>query len=65
MQQIAGFILLFSIFSLLGCTALKFQEELSDYTNDVSQLENLLLKEPQNARLLRDLGIIYFKNSSL
>ena len=63
MFKIILFCLTLIFLSLAGCTALKFQEDLTDYTNDVSQLEAQLKKDANNARVLRDLGIIYFKTA--
>ncbi|UCF64291.1 MAG: hypothetical protein JSW33_00245 [bacterium] len=65
MSDIIRTILSVFIFSLLSsCTALKFQEDLSDYFSDVDNLQTQLRKKPDNAGVLRDLGIIYFKTSN-
>jgi len=53
----------FLIWVMTSCTALKFQEDLSDYSNDVLQLRKQLKEEKDNAKVVRDLGIIYFKTA--
>jgi tetratricopeptide (TPR) repeat protein len=63
MLKIVFWCFIIVILSLNGCTALKFQEDLTDYTTDINQLEIQLSKDKNNARILRDLGIIYFKTA--
>ncbi|MGH1362401.1 MAG: tetratricopeptide repeat protein [Calditrichia bacterium] len=58
---IARFSLLCFLTLILSCTSVKFQENVDDYKEEISELNEQLRENPQNAEALRDLGAIYFQ----
>ncbi|MBN2366380.1 MAG: tetratricopeptide repeat protein [Calditrichaeota bacterium] len=46
-----------------GCASLKFQEDISDYRNQITSLLDQLRQDQSNAEIHRDLGVIYFRTA--
>lgn len=59
--KIIRFLTLFIISLGISCATIRFQEDISDYFDDIQKLESKLKADPDNAEALRDLGVIYFQ----
>jgi tetratricopeptide (TPR) repeat protein len=48
---------------LLSCAAVKYQQDVSRYRDDIERLEAKLKTDPNNFDALRELGVIYFQTA--
>jgi tetratricopeptide (TPR) repeat protein len=48
----------------ISCAQIRYQEDISDYQDEVTMLKSRLLSNPDDAEARRDLGIIYFQTKN-
>jgi tetratricopeptide (TPR) repeat protein len=51
-------------FLLISCASVSFQRDISDYQDQILDLETKIAANPNDAEALRDLGVIYFETAN-
>lgn len=46
---------------VVSCSTIEYEQRASDYTGEITRLEEKLKENPDNAQALSDLGVLYFK----
>ncbi len=59
-----GFFLVLLCFAVTSCASVRFGEDASDYQRQLMELRAEVIKNPNNATALRDLGVILVRTSS-